>query len=223
MKQYPLKFINNHLFIAIDESLWLIDTGSPSSFGETNHITLDNLHFDIAPELLGTKASVISESTGVPCQGLIGEDILVQFDHLFDLKQDIVTLSKEELPIEGTMIPLVGFMGIPMIKAEIAGKTFQMVFDTGAQISYLQDEVTSTFPSTGVVEDFHPIYGDFTSESYDVVGQVENLSFTFRCGILPEVLGLSVSMANAQGVIGNSIMKGRILGYFPRRSLLTIV
>lgn len=223
MKQYPLKFINDHLFIVLEGKYWLLDTGGPTSFGDTQQITLDGRMFEIAPDYMGTKASVIAQATGVPCQGLIGEDIMVQFDLVFDLKKDEISISSEELPVEGTKIPLIGFMGIPLLKAEIAGKQFQMVFDTGAQISYLQDDITSTFPSRGVVEDFHPVFRDFTSESYDVVGQIENLTFTFRCGILPELLGLSVKMANAQGVLGNSIMRGRILGYFPRRNLLSIV
>jgi len=45
---------------------------------------------------------------------------------------------------------------IPIIPVTIAGEAFRLFFNTGAQVSYLQDDLLDTFPSAGVMQDFYP-------------------------------------------------------------------
>ena len=47
-----------------------------------------------------------------------------------------------------------------------SGVERRMFFDTGAQISYLQDDVLDTFPSAGPVTDFYPGVGQFQTETH---------------------------------------------------------
>ena len=37
---YSLTIKNEHMFLELENGLWLIDTGAPSSFGEQNHLKL---------------------------------------------------------------------------------------------------------------------------------------------------------------------------------------
>jgi hypothetical protein len=59
-------------------------------------------------------------------------------------------------------------MGIPIIPVTVAGETFRLFFDTGTQVSYLQDDVLDTFASAGVMRDFYPGFGVFETETHNV-------------------------------------------------------
>lgn len=113
-------------------------------------------------------------------------------------------------------------MGIPIIPVTIAGETFRLFFDTGAQVSYLQDDALDTFPSAGVMQDFYPGFGEFETETHHVPISLGSLTETLRCGRLPGLLGMSLMMADAQGILGNAILHGRTAGYFPRRGILSL-
>jgi hypothetical protein len=45
---------------------------------------------------------------------------------------------------------------------------------------------------------------------------------TLRCGQLPGLLGMSLMMADVQGILGNAILERKTVGYFPRRNMLSL-
>jgi hypothetical protein len=98
------------------------------------------------------------------------------------------------------------------------GRTTGLFFDTGAQISYFQDESLSTYPSAGELTDFYPGFGQFQTDTYNVPIRIGSEQFTIRCGKLPGLLGMSLAMADVQGILGNQILLDRRVGYFPRES-----
>ena len=57
-------------------------------------------------------------------------------------------------------------MGIPIVIAQIAGRDYRMFFDTGAQISYFQDDSLTDFPASGSITDFYPGFGQFQTDTY---------------------------------------------------------
>jgi len=213
---------NGHPFIELEGNLWLFDTGAPTSFGESKKITLDGQSFRLNDNYLGFSASTLSQLTEVECHGLIGADILARFDHLLDVSNAAVTMSTERLEHTGTALPLSTFMGIPVVTARIAGKDYQMFFDTGAQISYFQEDIIKSFPSAGTVTDFYPGLGRFQTETHLVQVELGECVFTLRCGTLPGLLSATLMLAGASGIIGNQIAENRIIGYFPRRNELCL-
>jgi hypothetical protein len=48
------------------------------------------------------------------------------------------------------------------------------------------------------------------------------LAFEFRCGKLPDLLGLTLAMAGAEGIVGNELCLGRKVGYLPGAKLLVL-
>ncbi len=222
-RTYPLLFESNHLFVILDNKKWLIDTGSPVSFGEPDSLTINDNSFDLSDTYGNLDTDALSEHIGIEVLGLIGVDILNHFDILLDLPSGVMSVSKEELPMEGTIVPLEQFMGIPIIEAVIDGRTQKMFFDTGAQISYWQDEALNSFPSLGKVTDFYPGFGEFETETYQLELSIGTESNKLICGSLPGLLSETLMMASAQGIIGNEIMKDQILGYFPRRKHLAFL
>ena len=222
MCKYPLTMKNGHMFIELENGPWLMDTGAPTSFGSESSITIEKTDFEIQSHYMGMDISQIEDAVGVDMVGLLGTDVLDNFDILLDVPSNTATISNGEIKHSGTSLNLYEFMGIPIVTALIGESEFQMFLDTGAEISYLQDEILETFPKSGPVEDFYPGFGPFETETYYAKVTLGNEQFSLRTGTLPQLLGMTLMMGGIQGILGNDIFRDRRVGYFPRRELLVI-
>ena len=202
------------------DGLWLLDTGAPISFGTQAAISLAGVKFPLQDNYLGLSAAALSRFVLVDCAGLLGADVLNTFDLIFDIPKAILALSRDDLDFVGQVMPLGEFMGIPIITAQILGSENRMFLDTGAQISYWQDDSLTKFPFVGEVSDFYPGVGQFQTDTYRVEVTLGRDVFTVRCGTLPGILGMTLALADTRGIIGNEIFVNRRLGYFPRRRKL---
>ena len=222
MQDFKLILKEGHLFVNIDGYEWLLDTGAPTSFG-TSQIAIERQDFSVPTNYMGLKAAQLSKFVNHHTVGIIGADVLNEFDILIDIKNERVSFSTEQIALDGEALKITDFMGIPIIQANISGADRRMFFDTGAQISYSQDESLDTFPSAGVVTDFYPGIGQFQTETYWVNATLGKMQYKLRCGSLPGLLGMTLMMAGTEGIIGNEILQDRVAGYFPRRQELVLV
>jgi hypothetical protein len=222
MNTFPLQHKDGHVFVELGGELWLLDTGAPTSFGTSRSLSIAGEQFSLETSYLGLTAATLSQFVGVPCVGLLGADILRRFDHIFDTAGSQLSVSTAELSLSGQSVRLDEFMGIPIVTARVGGSDYRMFFDTGAQISYFQDDSLSGFPSAGSVTDFYPGVGQFRTDTYEVPVSLGGVTFTLRCGTLPGLLGMTLMMANTKGIVGNAILANRIVGYFPRRQMMIL-
>ena len=206
----------------IDGALWLLDTGAPASFGSDSELVFAGVEFPLADSFLGMTATDLSDFVSTECVGLLGTDILGRFDFLFDLLNGTAEVSSENLEYDGQPVSLDEFMGVPIVSARIRGVDYRMFFDTGAQISYFQNDSLATYPPAGEVTDFHMSIGRFRTETYDVDIALGEAGFVLRCGSLPDLLNATLMGAGIEGIIGNQILNNRRVGYFPRRKLLML-
>ncbi len=221
---YPLRTINNHSFLELDGALWLLDTGAPQSFGRKPHLTLAGESFHIAEDYMGFTADTLSNFVSVSCHGLIGADVLNSFDMILDQLGETIQISTDELELHGTCLPLPleFFLGIPIVTIQIGSRNYRMFFDTGAQISYFQHESLTSYPQMDSLEDFYSGFGQFTTPIHSVPIVLGNSNHTLRFGQLPQLLAATLSLANTHGIVGNELVMGRKIGYFPRRGMLII-
>jgi len=217
----PLILQKGHLYLKTDSGLWLFDTGAPTSFG-TDPLALAGEQFHPPSGCMGLSVDTLREYTEVECQGLLGADILEKFDYVIDVPGGTVEISSDPLELERSLIPLERFMGIPLMSVTVRDREFQMVLDTGASISYLDDANIATFPHVGSETDFFPVIGRFQVETHAVEFSIGGNAYTLRCGTLPSLLNITLQMVGAQGIIGNEIFAAGPVGYFPRRKLLAI-
>jgi hypothetical protein len=222
MNAFPLQLRDGHLFIELSGELWRLDTGAPNSFGTNSNLSLAGEQFRLGSNYLGLTAATLSGFVGVQCAGLLGADVVGRFDIIFDVPNNTVSFSTEELSFYGQSVALSEFMGVPILTAQIRGRDFRMFFDTGAQISYLQDDSLAEFPAAIQVSDCYPGAGKFQTETHTVDAHVGASSFSVRCGSLPGLLGMTLMMADTQGILGNQILHERKAGYFPRRKKLVL-
>ncbi len=147
-------------------------------------------------------------------------DVLNSFDVIFNGLESTITFSLSPLDQKGQVVKLDEVLGIPILSAIIKGNEYRMFFDTGAQISYFQDDALKKFPPAGQMIDYYPGLGQFQTETHNVEFLIGGISFALRCGRLPDLLGMTLMMVDTQGIIGNQILQDRVVGYFPRRKEL---
>lgn len=218
----PLHFKGRHLFLEISGELWLFDTGASSSFGSEPRLVLADKEFQVDSNYMGMTADTLSEFVSVDCVGLLGADVLGQYDFLLDLENGAVEASTDNLEHSGTPIPLEDFRGIPVVGVLVGERTHRMFFDTGAQVSFFQHDSLVEYPPAGEFEDFYPGFGQFRTDTYNVDVKLGGVEFSLRCGTLPGPLAATLLMAGTEGIVGNSILNNRRCGYFPRRKLLVL-
>ena len=206
----------------MDGERWLLDTGAPTSFGKRRGFALAGEAFELEDRFLGLDAAELSRLVGVECVGLLGAEVLGRFHHLVDVSGGTLTVSRVGLSHAGQAVPMEEFMGIPIVTVRVGGRALRMFFDTGAQFSYVQDDSLRDFPFVGTATDFYPGFGEFRVELHQVDLALGGQAFTLQCGRLPALLGTSLGLAGASGILGNEILRDRVVGYFPRRHTLVL-
>lgn len=223
MDERSLQVVAGHLFVSIDGDPWLVDTGSPSSFGKAGAITVGGRAFHIAAESWGMTVDSLCAYVHTPCVGLLGADVLNTLDVVFDVAAGTARFSHEPLSCHGEQIALTFFNDLPMAAVHVGQYDYRMFFDTGAHLSYFQCETLASYPHAGVERDFYPQYGHFETVTHTVPVRIgAAVEQVMRFGQLPETLAAGLVMADADGIVGNELLLHRRVGYFPRRGLLVV-
>ena len=213
----PLTLDRGHLFIRLPEGRFLVDTGNPGSFGRVPSLTIQGRSFRIS----GRGPLEVESFVGAAMDGLIGTDILNQFDVLFDLSQGLAWFSTGELTCGGERLPIDFVMTIPRLGAAIRDTRIRVFFDTGAPLNYYQGD-WADFPREEPAEDFFPGYGTFQTDTARVPMLLGRRLYQLKAGRLPGILGMALATAGTTGIVGVELFQGRRVGYFPRRSSLVL-
>ncbi len=222
MSSLPLIFDKGHLLLPRPNGLWVLDTGAPTSFGFLQSLEIAGQQFACPARFMGLDAGILGRHIGLEVSGLIGTDVLDQFDIVFSLKAGEVLFSKDAIEMQGTELQMEAFMGVPIIPALMGGQEQRMFFDTGAALCYWQGSDLSSFPPKGTVTDFYPGFGEFEVETHLVPLDLMGRATTVVCGALPGMLGNTLGLAGVDGILGNAIMMDAQVGYFPRRQKLVL-
>lgn len=220
MTYYPLELKDGYLIATIDGHDWLLDTGSPVSFGDVAQLGIASMEIPISREGLGLNAHELSGHLGYKVSGLLGVDVLNRFDMLFDLPQGQVGFSQEVQDSEGHDLDVEFFWGAPMVKAKLGGKQLRLVIDTGSSYTYLRQMPNDPGVSEGTVYDFHPAYGKFQSDTRRLDLRIADRAYSMRCGELPPELGMTLGVLNADGTLGNELFFDHTVLYQPRQGRL---
>jgi hypothetical protein len=224
MKQIKLHYENRHLFIEDNHDLFVYDTGSPISFGLRDYSPLNNRN-RLKPNAPGLDVEMLSDYIGVPVIGLIGTDILNQYDHIINLKTNTLTFSENQLKSQGNVQKLTrnSQTGIPTLEARVDDNFHTYIFDTGAQFSYHIAKIPEEHIECIEIEDFWGPIGKFKTQSYHAKVGLTGFERWMHLGVPPkELVGTLKQTFNVKGILGNELMRNRITGYFPRRRELIL-
>lgn len=224
---FKIIFKRQHLFLLHEGQHWIIDTGCPISFGNASYDPISHKplkRFNVFFEK-SVDAETISGYVGLQVEGLIGCDILNQFDVVIDLRPGVMkmSVSVDELgPPEGTLAVDIARLqqSIPYLTATLGNQAGRYIFDTGAQLSYHVGPIPADASACTPADDFWIPIGEFQTETYHASVSIEDKETRLRFGVPPKKLADGLAGAKIQGIIGNELLIGRCTGYFPRRGKL---
>jgi hypothetical protein len=222
MERLTLLWEQEHLLLVVGSRRFVLDTGSPMSFGEGGAVTCDGNSVPLPTSLAGLSAATLSGFLGGPVDGLLGNDFIACFDWRFDLPNGTATASREPLLVAGTRVPLRFVQTVPVMQGQVAGQTVSLLFDSGAKLSYLERSLTTGFPDAGTVNDFMPMFGAFTAATVHAPMLVSGRAFTLRFGAAPQLVQLALTMTGSSGIVGAELLQSCAVGYAPRRSELVL-
>lgn len=85
MHLLPLTCPNGRLFVTIDDHDWLLDTGSPTSFGNIPSLVIEGRDFPISNNYLWFTVVQLSEFVDHQTAGIMGANVLNEFKIILDI------------------------------------------------------------------------------------------------------------------------------------------
>jgi hypothetical protein len=123
---------------------------APVKAGIVRRLEIGAIGFTNTPAIVMDAALMRVKSTsegisgrGVRVDGIIGWDIIRQFDVLLDYRAGTITFKKpERLGIIGTELQNLTWVGKPLVQVRTkSGGTFEFTLDTGAQVTLLNGSI----------------------------------------------------------------------------------
>jgi len=219
---YQYAVTDGHLIAVVDKLRCLIDTVAPTSVSDTTPFKFAGRSQPVEHSYMGVSCVSLSADVGAHIDALVGADILNQYDMLIDPSASTITLSDEPQSLEGETIVLDEFMGIPIIQASVADQSIRMFFDTGAKLSYLDPVIIRAFRDAGPEQDFYPGVGKFRTQTFTVPISVGTEEIFLRVGVLPQLLQMTLMIADTSGILGTAILGNHIVCFAPRRQSMIL-
>lgn len=220
---HPLRFEAKHMFADLAEGRFLVDTGSPVSFGRTGTATYDAAARRIPESVMGLDLAWIEALPGVRCDGLLGMDILGAAPSLWDGPSGQAQVGDSPAGEGGVAVPFRYTLGIPVVAAELHGRDVSCFFDTGAQYGYLLDEsMAAGGGEMEEIEDYNPVIGPIRSPSWRIEVDLGGVLFPERFGVLSGISAALLRTAGVDAIIGCSWLAARRVRFDPQAARLTV-
>lgn len=206
---YRLFLRAGHLIAEVAGRRLLIDTGSPVSIGPVD-IEFAGQSWSLIRRFLGVSTADLQAHLGTPIDALIGMNALLDFDLRFDLPAGRLEMTRGRFAIDPAAAAI-RFMGwIPLVGANLgAHRRARLLFDTGAQLSYLRRELLGDRAPHREAVDFYPRFGRFTTPVYRIMFAVGNHTCRGEFGVLPELLEAALLAEGADGILGVQLLADR--------------
>jgi len=196
---YPIDIIENIPIAEIEGKKCIIDTGSPFTIVSEETSFCGNTLSVSREELLSEISSLMERD----CQGLIGLDQMRGRKVLFDYANKEVTFTDEPLTLGGTSLRYTPVVGNALaIEAYVDGRKTSLIVDTGAKISYIDDQFTYGLTEVDEQTDYYPGIGQYQVKLYDIPTEIMGQTIPTRYGVLPGIMGQMTSLLKLYGISG---------------------
>lgn len=207
MDEFGLMPFGGYLIFEEAGRVFLMDTGSPLTLCRQATFEFLGREYRKPESIAGYDVGNISRLLGRDIDVLLGLDLLseyvVEVDYA-NLKIAFGQASSEiDYPINLRLSKVMSYLTFPLT---LSGNTLQIIFDTGASISYLDSSLTGSHNPSGEKEDFHPLVGRFVTPLYDMhIGSPLDTEVQF--GNLPKRIEMVLGLGGIKGIIGFDILK----------------
>ena len=207
----PIRIENNHVIAECGPHLLLLDTGSPTSFG-TVEITWRGETIDLRQGPAAFPLASINEAIGMPFDGLIGADLLLNESCLIDVAGGILQWMPVPRPLSspGSGCSFTQMMNVPIATIQLDGVPRSFAIDTGASRTFVEMEIANGLARVGTFDDFYPGMGTFTADLVEMEVSVAATGVvvpsSISVGVLPESLRFLMDTFGIQGIIGLDVL-----------------
>lgn len=203
MKQaYDINLFDGHLIITENGKDILVDTGSPFTLSRDCNFLFMGKNWHMETNIAGKTIDTFCELVGRRFDVLLGMDIMCGLSVLVDYKQKQAIFSDEEFSHEGFSELTMEQVGAITIPITVKGRLMNFALDTGAKISYIDNNYISAEVSIDELDDFSPFVGHFTTNIYDMQATIGDTTFPVKFGTLPRNLSSMLRTMGLDGAIG---------------------
>ena len=211
-KVYETLYHNRHILIDNGSGRIIIDTGSPCSIHKDGVIELAGKSFEVPTSLTGVDADFLTKNVGCEIVGLLGMDIIDKCQMWINTKAfgNFISFDKPAREFPGWPEVTDFFaINIPGITLEINHRPARMLFDTGAQISYIRKDYLVDAPFVGTAKDFSVLNeGEiYEVEMYSAKTTFRGKEFNVNYAASPKDINLSLDLLGADGIIGFDLIE----------------
>lgn len=200
MNKENLKISNGHYFYVHNDKNYLIDTGSPFSFGESDVLFGGNTYTLKKNAYLET----INQSGlfHLETDGLIGMDILK--GHIFTIlkNESKIEFGKSDRAFSNIISIESAFGDTLLVKVQIDNLPCKALFDTGAWIGYASSQLVSQSSTIGDITDFNPIIGQINTTKHDVSLTIGDKTTKITVGKMTSMIEMPLKMLAVNFVFG---------------------
>jgi hypothetical protein len=219
----PCRHVAGHMFVELPEGRWLVDTGSPMTFGSPGAITWAGTRRAVPKSYGPVSLERIQPYIDVPFVGLIGVDLMNAQDLFWDGPAGVCRIGDGDISPSAVTVPMPTLLGVPMLDLLIGGQPARFILDTGAPFGYVLDErLTSNAAEDGRIRDFSPIVGDIDSPAWRADIDLGGIRFTERVGLLEGLGRTALSLLSVDGILGCSWLRSRQVWYRAAANVLGI-
>ena len=202
MKEFGLNLHDGHAIIHDGENIILLDTGSPVTFHNQTTLLFLDKNYNVTTDAMGVNIPVLSDLVRYQITTLMGTDILGKYLIEFDYSRQKVTFRNADSDFEGTAIPIISLMNIPVVNLGINGQQLRFFLDSGARLSYLNEKYTFGSKSLGEEEDFYPGIGRYRVPCFLMETLAGNSPFLVKYGTPPDRVIQLLKACQVDGIIG---------------------
>ena len=207
---YPLSFQNGHPLVELQDRQFLLDTGCPFSFGEGR-----------PPEVHGKPITMLGpggnfgfnlgavRNLADQASGLLGMDLIERYQWEFNAGENKVTVSSGMATPTGEALIITRSQlgGVPILKGNYRGRETNILFDTGAFLSYHIGEPPAGLEACGEECDFNPQLGEINTPVWKDQILIGQRSVNIRFGRLPAEGEAPLRMMGVDWIIGQDLLK----------------
>ncbi|MFM9148192.1 MAG: hypothetical protein ACKORI_08790, partial [Verrucomicrobiota bacterium] len=226
MVQLPLHHQNGLLFLELSGQRWLFDTGSALSFGSGAPAALDGKPLAVLPILARPGKPLLtgpkfSQGLGMPCAGVLGMDVIGQFDWILNAAKRTCKAAGAAIPLSDRSLELRQEGPLLSAPTRIRDQERHLLLGSGQQLSYLEDASIETFAGGGKARDYSPSFigGWFMADTYHVgIGfGAGHAAEILRCGRMPPALRKDAVPAGCDGLLGADFLASHFFAFARRR------
>jgi len=217
MQSFPYTLKNGYPIVQIGEHQLLLNTGSAESMGRMGQLTVDKLTHRVKPSTLRLTAEALSERLGTPVDGMLGADILTQYDFKLLPERMLFVCTTGEFRPYGYANHFDLYLGVPITPVSIFNQDMRLFFVTAARRSYLRADLLRGLKPQGSATEYYPGIGVFTTALYRLAIWVAGYDVEVEVGEIPAPLESMLSSTDSRGVLGIDVLRGFELCLAPRR------